>query len=289
MLDDSRQFDFWSDLYIHMNSDIDVSNFGTLPTMYNNNQAPDSNNIDSLLSSNIDYNASSHHHFNMGTPETPLYTQLPPLPLPLSSSSYFPNKLNSELARLMQTPETPLFTQSPAMALVNPLYDPLLLVQQTPLIMMPQSPPMPISTIAPPSIMDSFDLLRQLKDDKSSPCFSKSPETVPLTTQRPRKSRKALTISTNSYDESVGTSGSSNTSNNGNSSSNSSSSSNSKDYQRIPIPRRKKEVLKKLFDENPSPSPAQLTDISERLEIPRMKIRIWFQNQRSNKKKHLDE
>ncbi|KAI8611407.1 hypothetical protein BC830DRAFT_659017 [Chytriomyces sp. MP71] len=58
-----------------------------------------------------------------------------------------------------------------------------------------------------------------------------------------------------------------------------------KAYKRVPIPRRAKGVLKKIFEGTPHPSPARIAEISAALGLERKKVRVWFQNQRAQLKR----
>ncbi|KAI9346175.1 hypothetical protein BDR26DRAFT_855966 [Obelidium mucronatum] len=82
-------------------------------------------------------------------------------------------------------------------------------------------------------------------------------------------------------------SSSSNSSSSNSSSSNSSSSirTSTKEFKRIPIPRNAKRILKNLFDIDSHPSRARIGEIATDLNLERKKVRVWFQNQRTQSKK----
>ncbi|KAJ3291429.1 hypothetical protein HDU79_002425 [Rhizoclosmatium sp. JEL0117] len=58
-------------------------------------------------------------------------------------------------------------------------------------------------------------------------------------------------------------------------------SSQLKRYQRTPIPRDQKLRLKELFAQDPYPKPARMAEIAQELGLEKLKVRIWFQNQRA--------
>ncbi|ORY52048.1 hypothetical protein BCR33DRAFT_733559 [Rhizoclosmatium globosum] len=62
--------------------------------------------------------------------------------------------------------------------------------------------------------------------------------------------------------------------------------SSNKSYQRIPIPREQKLRLKQLFAQDPYPKPARMAEIAQELGLEKLKVRIWYQNQRSSLKRN---
>ncbi|KAI8619808.1 hypothetical protein BC830DRAFT_1102121 [Chytriomyces sp. MP71] len=56
-------------------------------------------------------------------------------------------------------------------------------------------------------------------------------------------------------------------------------------YKRKPIQKEEKMILKRLFRQDPSPTPAQVRWIAGELGLDRNKVKVWYQNQRAQFRK----